>query len=519
MRRADLAVCCWTGIACLFLSGCHIAPQDHAPPSPLVTGCQETQVEATATAVHSSSPANATGGFRAVTFEDSLLQEEGQGSELRAALPTPIDVTGDAAPDALTLADVIAIALRANPDLYSASEQISIAEATLGRARAEFYPTLGISQEYGVTNNPVRAFMFDLNQSQLDPNVDFNSPGTRDDFHTGLMLQQNIYAGDRRRHEMHAAAARRSGAVYSLAALQNSLVFQAAEAYYRLLQADVLLDVREEAVQQVEQHLKIVDSRYRNETAVKSDVLSVEVRLAEVREALISARNARELAWAVLENVTGSPIARRSLPKDVAPAPWGGDVDQLEAAITEAQSLRPEVTAMACNRQAANEAVLMAEAGKRPRADAVASYDLYTSEFTRGNDSYFVGLVLQLNLFDGGRTRLDVETAMARLRELRAREQRLLLDIELDVRQSHLRLVDARQRLEVTTQAIEQASESLREIEVRYRGQAATITELIDSQVALSNARVRRANAEAEVEIARASLQRAVGRLADSLVQ
>jgi outer membrane protein TolC len=69
----------------------------------------------------------------------------------------------------------------------------------------------------------------------------------------------------------------------------------------------------------------------------------------------------------------------------------------------------------------------------------------------------------------------------------------------------------------VATQAISQAQESLREIEVRYRSQAASITELIDSQVALSNARVRQANEEAELEIARASLHRAVGRLADSL--
>ena len=385
------------------------------------------------------------------------------------------------------------------------------------RAHAEFYPKLGISEDYGVTNNPVRAFMFQLNQSQFNLAGDFNHPGTKDNFQTELLLQQNIYAGHRRQHEVHAAAAQRCSSIHNLAALQNQLVFHAAEAYYRLLQADALLDVRAEAVQQVQQHLNIVESRYRNETAVKSDVLSVEVRLAEVREALITARNSRELAWAILENVAGSTIARKPLPKSIAPAPWGDHVDELESAIAEAQTLRPEVAALACRRQAASEQIQIAEAGKRPTADALASYDVFTRDFTRGNDSYFVGLIVSLNLFDGGRTCSDVEQAMARVRELRAREQRLLLDIELDVRQSHLNLLDARERLDVATQAIGQAGESLREIEVRYRSQAASITELIDSQVALSNARVRRANAAAELEIARASLQRAVGRLSDSL--
>ena len=434
-----------------------------------------------------------------------------------ASLPSPAAVMPGGSNDVLTLDEVIGVTVQSNPDLYSASAQIELAEATLARAHAEFYPKLGISEDYGVTNNPVRAFMFQLNQSQFNLAGDFNHPGTKDNFQTELLLQQNIYAGHRRQHEVHAAAAQRCSSIHNLAALQNQLVFHAAEAYYRLLQADALLDVRAEAVQQVQQHLNIVESRYRNETAVKSDVLSVEVRLAEVREALITARNSRELAWAILENVAGSTIARKPLPKSIAPAPWGDHVDELESAIAEAQTLRPEVAALACRRQAASEQIQIAEAGKRPTADALASYDVFTRDFTRGNDSYFVGLIVSLNLFDGGRTCSDVEQAMARVRELRAREQRLLLDIELDVRQSHLNLLDARERLDVATQAIGQAGESLREIEVRYRSQAASITELIDSQVALSNARVRRANAAAELEIARASLQRAVGRLSDSL--
>ncbi len=422
-----------------------------------------------------------------------------------------------AAGDQLTLDEVIAVTTRSNPDLYTASAQIEIAEAVLERARADFYPRLGISEDYGASDNPVRAFMFQLNQARFSLGGDLNHPGTEDNFQTQLLLQHNLYSGNRRQHQVHAAEAQRCSSLHNLAALQNQLVFHAAEAYYRLLQADALLAVREEAVQQVQQHLAIVQSRYRNETAVKSDVLSVEVRLAEVQEALISARNSRELAWAVLENVAGSTIARRPLPRQIAPAPWGANVDEVESAVAEAQSQRPEVAAMSFRRQAAGEQILIAKAGKRPTADALASYDVFTDDFVQGNDSYFVGLIVSLNLFDGGRTCWDVEQAMARVRELRAQEQRLLLDIELDVRQSHLKVLDARQRLEVATHAISQAAESLREIEVRYRSQAASITELIDSQVALSNARVRRANAEAELEIARASLSRAIGRLANSL--
>ncbi len=195
-----------------------------------------------------------------------------------------------------------------------------------------------------------------------------------------------------------------SAAAFNLDAVHNQLVFRVAEAYYRLLQARDLVQVRREAVEQVEQHLKIVESRFRNETAVKSDVLTVQVRLAEVREALISAENQLELAWAVLQNVTGTRIEQQPLPAAIPAAPWGDHVDETEVAVAEALGMRPELGALASQRQAAAEGVQVAEAGKRMSVDLVADYDVYTGDFRTGNDSFFAGLVFQLNLFDGGRT-------------------------------------------------------------------------------------------------------------------
>jgi outer membrane protein TolC len=261
--------------------------------------------------------------------------------------------------------------------------------------------------------------------------------------------------------------------------------------------------------------LEIVQTRFRSETAVKSDVLTVDVRLAEERESLISAENQFKLAWAVLENVIGAPVAIRELPESIPVAPWTAHIEDVEAAVAAATGERAELSALASQQRAAAESVLVAQAGKRLGVDLVADYDVYTGDFRNGNDSFFAGVIVQLNLFDGGRTRTDVARACAKVRELRAHERRLMLDIELDVRRAYLQLQDAGERLKVSEQAIEQASESLREIEVRYRGDSATITQLIDAQVGLSNAQVRRTNAHADLEIARASLERAVGRLTE----
>ena len=347
---------------------------------------------------------------------------------------------------------------------------------------------MGVSEAYGLTNNPVNAFMFLLNQGQFSLNRNLNHPGGVDDFHTQFLLQHGVYTGGRRAAERDAAAANRMAASCALATAQNALVFRVAEAYYRTYQAQELVKVRESAVAQFESHVKLVETRLRSGTAVRSDLLTVEVRLAEAQQGLISARNQQSLAWMIVQNVCGVPVAEQRLPHQIPAGPWSSHVDRIEAAVATALSGRPELGEMSHRVQAAYSNILIAEAGKRPSVQLVGDYDAFTGDFRRGNDSWFLGLVAQINLYDGARTANDIRKAKEQLAELRADQQRLVLDIELDVKRAYLQLDDARQRLAVAQRAIGQAAESLREIEVRYRGQATTITQLIDAQTALSGA-------------------------------
>lgn len=414
----------------------------------------------------------------------------------------------------LQLLSALNLAFISNPDLKSARERIRIADGLLASARAEFFPKLGFNETFNETNVPANAFMFLLNQARFSFNRNFNHPGFIDNFLTQGALQQNVYSGGLLRARRQAAEAQRDADTHALASVQNELVFRVAEAYYRLLQARDLVEVRQEAVDQVRRLLQSVRVRFRANTAVKSDVLSVEVRLAEVQEGLITARNQLELTWAVLENVIGARLPRLKLPRDVPPAPWSERSEAVETAVAAALQQRPEVAEMNSKRRAAEAKVEAARAGKSPKVDLLGNYNVWTSNFANGTNNLFAGLAVSLNLFDGGRTRSAIQTAQARVAELAARQQRLMMDIELEVRRAYLQLADAQARLQVATQAIAQAEESLRETEVRYRGQTATLTRLSDAQVALSSLRVRRATSQADVEIARANLERAVGRVA-----
>ncbi len=417
--------------------------------------------------------------------------------------------------EGLTLVRAIQIALAANPDLRSASARVDVAAAALDRARAEFFPRLALAEDLAGSNNQQAVFGFLLSQGKekqvfaLNPNI----PNTYADLHTQLSVSEDVYTGGRRLAQKRSAEASLEASRFDLAGVQNELVFEVAEAYYRLLQAREFLQVRRQAVEQVKRQLDVVAARVRAGSAVRSDQVTVEVRLAEVEEALISARNEQELAWALLEKVLGTHVAPHVLPEGVPAAPWSEHVEQVEAIVAEANARRPELGKLASNMQAAEQEVRAARAARYPSVNLTSSYDVHTNDLATGNESFYVGIGVRLMLADFGRTSSEVRQAKARFQELEARQASAVLDIELDVRRAALRLADAQERLRVTTKAASLAEENLKEMEARYRGQTALLTQLIDSQVALSNARVRHANVAADVEIARAQLERAAGRL------
>ncbi len=461
-------------------------------------------------------------------------REQGQGGGDSEIAPTA-EESEEAAdiPPELTLQDAIDLTLAANPDLQSAVERTMLAEDLLARARADFFPTLSLSQGFEDSNNDLRKFTFFLSQNQNSPTQLFNLPDTYNNFHTQLHLQHDLYTGGMRQARSRSAEAEREAARFSLQSARNRIAFQVAEAYFRLFQARELVKVREESVRQVENELESVQARFRAQTATQSDVLQVEVRLAQEREALITTRSKFKLAWAVLENITATRLANRPLPETLPLAPWTAHADQLLGQQTaadesatekgplaaEAEAGRPEIGEVTSRLQAAQHMVRAAESGKYPVLSFIGDYDIYSADFREQttDGAYYVGVTLSISLFDGGRTKANVRQAQARVRELTAQEQRVRLDITLEARQAYLQFVDASERLKMARVAMTSGEESLRQMESRFNNQNATVTDLLAAQVALSEARVRVTNASAEIEVARAAIERAVGRLGDLL--
>jgi outer membrane protein len=90
--------------------------------------------------------------------------------------------------------------------------------------------------------------------------------------------------------------------------------------------------------------------------------------------------------------------------------------------------------------------------------------------------------------------------------------ERVRRQVDLEVHQAYLEMEETRMMLGAADQAVEEAGESFRLAEERYRLGAGTSLDILDAQARLTEAETSRVEALYEIKLASARMRRAVGK-------
>ena len=131
----------------------------------------------------------------------------------------------------------------------------------------------------------------------------------------------------------------------------------------------------------------------------------------------------------------------------------------------------------------------------------------------RGGANWFAGASLRWNLFNGFADKARIEEAGYEVARAKAQQRRLDSAVRLQVRQAYLDLKASQERLNVTEASVAEAEENLRIIKNRYESGLTNVTELLRSETALLESRLRRLAAIHDQRLAAANLELAAGTL------
>ena len=413
----------------------------------------------------------------------------------------------------VTLAECVAAARESSPDTQVALARVQAAQAAIQQAESAFYPQLSAVSTVGRTDNPPQAFFMALNQRVASLQKDFNQPEDTSNWRNSVVAKLRVLDGGQRGLGRNMARLGADAAQLGKAATDNELIHLVTRGYYSALQAQAFIQVQEESVASLTESLRVAQERLKAGAAVKTDVLNLDVKLAQARQDLIRARNGFQLAIAALNTTIGKDLVPAApLPVNTAaalpPPPAQADLQAAEQ--------RPEL-------RAAELMARIQELGRRkarrdyaPTLSAFGSLDWDSNVNAEFQRSYMVGAVVEWDLFTGFRRGGASAEAQARREEARSEADKARLQLRLDLQQAFLQLQENWEKLGVAQQSLASAEEALRITRQRYQQGAADITELLTAQVGLTAMRTSQVAAYYDYQIAQSNQRRARGELVEA---
>jgi outer membrane protein len=333
-------------------------------------------------------------------------------------------------------------------------------------------------------------------------------PNIPDNYFVRVTMEWPIYTAGHTGALTRAAEAESRAVAAEIEVTRSDLRLEVARTYWALVTAAETVRVLQEGVVRADAHLRDVRSRFENGLVPPNDVSTVEAQRAREEMLLIEARNHQESIAEDLRRLTG-------ITGPIVPAE---PLASTMTVVAEEEAKRAEIEALEQRIDAAEQRASAIEAAGRPSVDLSATADYANPNLRqfpleeRWQSSWQVGVTGRWMLWDGGRIQSEAAQASAEARALRARQADVAATINSEVRQRRLDLDSARAALAAAGVAVTSAADARRVVNERFGVGVATNTELLDAHVALLQAELDRTRALANIRLAEARLQRALGR-------
>lgn len=411
--------------------------------------------------------------------------------------PAPVSPEVMARRDALTLTDVVDVALRNSPTTRIAWRNARAAAASYGSARGTWLPTVNGAVSASDVRTAGAGGQTAVQQQLWGPSASF----------TWLLFDFN------RPSLVGAARQALIAADWTHNAAVQDVVLQVGQAYYSYAAAKALLVAQRATQAEADTNLAAAEERRRVGVATIADVLQARTAAAQARLEVQRTEGTVAATRGALAVATGYPAtADFDVDSLAAEGPIGPIADSVEALIALARASRPDLgAALATAAQARAQA--HAALGRRlPALTATGSAArTYLSTSNDPRESYNIGVGLSVPLFNGFSWEYDAQAARERAAAQEARAQQLGQQAVLQVFTDYYALRTATANVRTVEDLYASASQAADAARGRYRAGVGSLLELLTAEAALGSARATRVQSRLEWHLALLQLAHDVG--------
>jgi outer membrane protein TolC len=372
-----------------------------------------------------------------------------------------------------------------NLQIKIANQEFKSAQADYRQSNSLFLPNITASHTAIATNNPLMAFGSKLNQatitaSDFNPEL-LNNPNRTTNFATKIEILQPIINVDGL-YGRQAARAKMNAFELQRERTKEYLELEVNKSFMELQLAYKAVAVLEKATATGVENLKLVGNYFKQGILQKTDLLSVQVRVNEIKNQLQYAKtnvqNASDyLAFLLNEDLTGAVYK---------PAEGLENTITLKTINTSLSANRKDIQAMEQSTEAYQKMLQSSKTTFLPRLNAFGSYELYDDTlFGTNAKGYVVGAQLVWNVFDGYKSIGKMEKAKADFQKAKIEIQQYKAKSQLELNKANRQLNDAENKVGLSMLDLEQSQEAYRIRSNRFAQGLEKTTDLLQSETQL----------------------------------
>ena len=420
-----------------------------------------------------------------------------------------------AAQEEISLTDAAEILLENNRQLQNSRQNIEKAGKDVDLSGRGYYPTANLQTSYTKMESGQETIDFEKLFGNFPQSLNDGLPMSEtpdENYNTSLSLNQPLYLGGRVRIGKDISEL---GLEVSKIEYQKQLdqsLFNLVQSYYGVLQAQGMVEIRQNALDVVNEHLRIVKVNNEAGTSLRQDLLQTQIEQRKAEEDLIAAENQLQIARKRLAQLLGDSSQSYAVS---TPEKNPDPEKELDKLINIALENRAELRSLNFNQKMIEKQKELEGNPYRPQISLNGSYNWQGSELDFSDGSWNITLSGSIPLYDGGKANLNEEKKEIEVSNLQNSKVDLEESIKIEIEDTLLSLKHSEEMIELEQLSLENAEENLELTNKSYQAGIGTNIDVINAQTSYKQAQISLLQAEYNYEINLYKLLYNTGRISE----
>jgi len=417
----------------------------------------------------------------------------------------------------ISLDEAIDLSIKNSKALRASKARVDEATAALTEAKQKKLPDLRISGAYLRVTQPNLDLKVKLNNNGGSGGSNASEIKVNQVAYGMANLSLPLYSGLRIQYGIRSAEFLEKAATLDAANDKEAIVLNAIGAFSNLYKANANVRLIRENLAQSRSRDSDFSNLEQNGLLARNDRLKAALQTSNIELNLVDAESNLHVATVNMNLLLGLPEHEKIVPDSgslVQPNGLKGIDEYEQLAIQN----RKDVQALQYRRKASAMGIQTAKSDYYPSLALTGGYiaaDIPNLVTITNAITYGVGV--SYNVSSLWKTNAKVAQAKARLAEVQANEDYLDDQVKLEINKAYESYLSAEKKIEVSHVAIDQATENYKITKNKYNNSLVTVTDLLDANVSLLQAKIGLELSKADALVAYNTLLQKAGVLAGSL--